>query len=73
MLDSLNMEGSSFATTKPNVGQSNLGSGVTTEVGRSEQPRPPSNKDNLLCNYCKNPRHTKENCWETPWETTVLR
>lgn len=41
------MEGSTLATTKPNSGPSNSGSRATMEGGKSDQPRPLSNKDNL--------------------------
>ncbi|KAJ0041973.1 hypothetical protein Pint_18863 [Pistacia integerrima] len=32
------------------------------EIGRIESRS--SNKDNLWCNYCKKPGHTKEQCWK---------
>ena len=62
MVKSSTMDESTFATVKPNSNPFNLRSGATIEGGRSNQPRPQCNKDNLGCNYYKKPRHTKENC-----------
>ena len=58
MLDSLSMEDSALAITKPSSGSRGA---AKTKGGRSDQPRPPSNKSNLWCNYCNKLRHTKEN------------
>ena len=58
MLDSSAVEGSALVVTK-NSSSNNFG-GPKQNQDCKETYKSPTNKDNLWCNYCKKPRHTKE-------------
>lgn len=36
----------------------------TESTSKKADPFQPSNKDSLLCNYCKRHRHTRNQCWK---------
>ena len=66
MLDTPASEGLAIA-----VSSSKTSPNPSTVSGRGEVSRQPSTKDNLWCNHCTKPRHTKRDALKVTWETTV--
>ncbi|KAA8537193.1 hypothetical protein F0562_029675 [Nyssa sinensis] len=69
MLDTPTDEGSALAVVKPPSPNKFKGLNSNNE-NKGEMYKPRINKEDLWCNYCKKPRHTKEMCWKLKGKTS---